>query len=286
MADITDNITDPVITNEEPVVTPVAAPPANPPVEADFSAIVGKDGTFSDNWREQLPEDIRKEACLDSIKNIVTLAKSYVHGQHSIGAKRIAIPGEKATESEINEFYTALGRPESSEKYEFKAPEGVTLDAETEKSFRDAAFKMGLNAKQAQALVEFDLARFKKQQDAAVKARDAEVEATNTALRAEWGDQYAQNLLQYKKTLDTFGLTGILAETGLINNIGLVRALTRVGASVSEAKLPANGTVSSGSVESQINEIVGNPDSPYYKEDDPRHDEAVARLAELLALKK
>lgn len=286
MADIIDNITDPVITNNDPVVTPVATPPAPQPAEADFSAIVGKDGTFTDNWREQLPEDIRQEACLDSIKNIVTLAKSYVHGQHSIGAKRIALPGENASEADWNQFYTALGRPESAEKYEFKAPEGVTLDAETEKNFRDAAFKMGLNAKQAQALIDFDLARYQKQQDAAIKARDAEVEATKTALRAEWGDKFAQNLLQYKKTIDTFGLTEVLTETGLINNLGLVRALSRIGASISEAKLPENGTVSSGSVDSQINEIVGNPDSPYYKQDDPRHDEVVARLAELLALKK
>ena len=113
----------------EPVVSGQETPPAEPQAgEFDFGKMVGEHGVLADNWREGLPENIRGEKCLDSIKTIGTLAQSYVHAQRAIGANKVEIPQEGATPEEWGAFYKALGRPDAESEYKtegVKLPEGV-----------------------------------------------------------------------------------------------------------------------------------------------------------------
>ncbi|MBQ6352029.1 MAG: hypothetical protein IJJ28_02025, partial [Lentisphaeria bacterium] len=119
-------------TTGEPQITGSEPPPQQtPPEEFDFAKMVGAEGALAENWREGLPESIRSEKCLDSIKTIGTLAQSYVHAQKSMGANKVAIPGENATPEEIDAFHKALGRPDKMEDYstdKVELPEGIVLD--------------------------------------------------------------------------------------------------------------------------------------------------------------
>jgi hypothetical protein len=72
---------------DTPVVVPAAgdnAPSENTPQTFDYTKMVTADGGLAENWREALPEDIRNERCLDSIKTVGTLAKSFVSAQKSV----------------------------------------------------------------------------------------------------------------------------------------------------------------------------------------------------------
>ena len=87
-------------------------PQNTPPAQSaggtfDFARMVGAEGALAENWRDGLPENIRGEKCLEPIKTIGTLAQSYVHAQHAIGANKVAIPGENSTPEEWAEFYKA-----------------------------------------------------------------------------------------------------------------------------------------------------------------------------------
>ena len=138
---------------ENTVVTPAAGDPATADTTTqtfDYTKMVNADGGLAENWREALPEDIRNERCLDSIKTVGTLAKSFVSAQKMIGANKIALPGENATPDEIDAFHRALGRPDKQEAYSVEGielPDGIELDDQMVEGFREYAFKHGMSQK-------------------------------------------------------------------------------------------------------------------------------------------
>lgn len=253
----------------------------------DFAKMVGAEGALSDNWREGLPEAIRNEKCLDSIKTIGALAQSYVHAQHSIGANKIAIPGENATPEEWNAFYKACGRPDAEDGYshdKVKLPDGVVLDDAQVAKFRRFAFENGLSQKAFEAALAFDAQRVREQQEAAVAAHNAEYDQTLEKLRTEFGGEFESVVAQCNKAMETFGLTDVFREKGLLNNYTIIKALATIGEKISESKLKgSDAQAGSGDPASRLAEIQGNPDDAYYKKDHPAHKARVAEVNSLLA---
>lgn len=81
---------------------------------------------------------------VDSMEKVFTMLDG---AQNLIGKNRVALPGENATQAELDAFYESVGRPKTSGEYTFK-----TNDA-TDKNFipkvQAAMHKYGLSAKQA-----------------------------------------------------------------------------------------------------------------------------------------
>lgn len=279
--------------NENPAVgTPENPPAGNPapsgnPPAFDFAKIVGENGALSENWRDALPESIRAEKSLDSIKTIQTLAQSYVHAQKSIGANKVAIPTENSTEDEWNAFYRACGRPEKVEDYKHdkvQLPEGIVLDETLLGNFRDFAFKHGLSQKAYEAALAFDVQRLQNQIDAANAAKDREFEETTQKLHTEYGDKFDAFIAQCNKAMNTFGLTKVLEEKGLLSNYSVIKALAAIGGKIGESKLKANEiTPVADDLQGRIDAIRNNPEDPFFKKNHPAHNARVAEMANLLA---
>lgn len=253
----------------------------------DYGKMVGSDGALAGNWREGLPEAIRNEKCLDSFKTIGALVQSYVHAQHSIGANKITVPTENATPEEWNAFYKACGRPDEESGYKHdavKLPEGIVLDDEQVAQFRKVAFENGLSQKAFEAALSFDVQRLQAQQKAAIAAHNAEYDETLQKLRTEFGGNMETVVAQCNKAMETFGLTEVLREKGLLNNYTIIKALAGIGEKIGESKLKGDGAqLSSGDPASRLAEIQGNPDDPYYKKDHPAHNARVSEVNGLLA---
>ncbi len=164
-----------------------AIPGTAQPAAGSGGGAAGDGGGNAKSWLESLPEDIRKDPSLQLFKGPEALAKSWVSAQKMIGADKVVIPGEKATEEEIAAFHTKLGRPESADKYEFKLPEGVTLDESMAKSVKEVAFKAGLNPKQLQSLVEWDAQNKIEQAKAAGTAHQTELRGLLDAYKQTLG---------------------------------------------------------------------------------------------------
>ena len=276
------------LTGEPTVSGGDPAPPVEtPPQEFDFAKMIGAEGALAENWREGLPESIRNEKCLDSIKTIGTLAQSYVHAQKAIGANKVAIPGENATPEELNEFYKALGRPDKLEDYSTEGvelPEGVVLDEDQVKEFRKFAFEHGIPQKTFAQALAFDAKRVQQQIAAEAAAQKAEHDATLTKLRTEFGGSFETVVAQCNKAMETFGLTEVLREKGLLNNYTIIKALAGIGERIGESRLKGGeGTPAAGDPQSRLDEIRNNPDDPYYKKDHPAHNARVAEVNGLLA---
>lgn len=118
-------------------------------------SVAGGSGGDGKSWLETLPDDIRQDPSLAMFKDPSALAKSWVNAQKMVGADKVVMPNEKSSEEEWNAFYQKLGRPESPDKYEIKAPEGMQLDETITNGFKQVAHKLGLSPKQAAGLAEW-----------------------------------------------------------------------------------------------------------------------------------
>ncbi len=181
------------------------------PVVTDPATVLSNvpDGSIKipDNWKESLPSDLRSDPVLEQIKDVSSLVKGYIHGQKRLGSS-IRIPGTDADENEVNEFLGKLGRPESADKYtelETKdLPDGVEVNADFVKSFREAAYKSGLNDKQQVSLLQEVMKSELSAIDQNTGAEEGDLDKIEDGLRAHFGQAYDQNLAVAKKAYDTF----------------------------------------------------------------------------------
>ena len=257
------------------------------PAAFDYAKMLTAEGGLADNWKEALPENIRNEKCLDNIKTFGTLVQSYVHSQKAMGAKRLAVPGETSTPEEWNDFYKALGRPDAEGDYKHDSvelPEGITLDDEAVAEFRKFAFEHGMNQKTFEAALAFDAKRSHAAFQKALEAHNAEYSETLGKLKQEYGSNFDTVVAQCNKAMETFGLTEVMREKGLLNNYTVIKALANIGEKMSESKLKGDsGTPSGMDPASRLSEIRNNPDDPYYKKEHPAHKARVEEVNGLLA---
>jgi len=89
-----------------------------------------------------VPEKYANEPWAKEIKSAEDLWSKTAGAQKLIGKDKIALPGEGATQDELNAFFTRMGRPETPEGYQFSSIESlkevdrnVTLDAGMKKIF-------------------------------------------------------------------------------------------------------------------------------------------------------
>lgn len=281
----TENTTAPVTT--EPVVSTTSEQlaPAPAPATYDYSKMITPEGALSENWRDGLPEAIRNEKCLDSIKTVATLAQSYVHAQKAIGANKVTIPTENSSQDEWDAFYSATGRPESADKYsdeKLSIPEGVELDKSQLEAFRKYAFDHGLSQKAYEAALSYDIQRAKDAQAKLIEARNQEYNSTLAKLQSEYGPSMQSVVLQCNKAMETFGLTDTLRQHGLLNNYAVIKALAQIGSSISETRLPDTSAPAPSNPQSRLNEIMSDPSDAYFRREHPGHAARVAEVAALL----
>lgn len=254
----------------------------------DYSSLVDPQGFFSENWKNALPEELRNEPCLDNVKNFATLAKSYVNSQKMIGKNKIALPGENASQEELDAFYSALGRPKTAADYKHdavKLPEGITLDDASVAEFRNFAFEHGLSQSVFEKALAFDVARVEKARAEAIAAHNQEYDSTMERLQNQYGSNLPARIAQVDKALTTFGIKDIFLERGLTNNYQIFEALANIGASISESRLKEGDAAQNfKSPQQQIDEIYSDPNGAIYQMDHPGHDKAVAEVKRLMAL--
>jgi len=134
------------------------------------------------------------------------------------------------------------------EKYEFKAPDGLALDAELMGEFEGIARELDLPQDKAQLVVD-KLAPKVAERMVAQQAQVAQQARTEwgEAAKADkefGGDNLPANLAMAKKAMSTFGtpeLRTLLDESGLGNHPEVIRAFFRAGKAISEDSRVVNG---------------------------------------------
>jgi hypothetical protein len=219
-----------------------------PPLAAPTSEPAAPAAPVTD-WRAALPDDLKADKSLEQFKGAnwdevgPTLAKGYVETKKMVGGS-LKVPKEDATPEEQAAFYTALGRPETPDKYDIKVPEfppeivnpvtggPITLDQAVFKDFLAKAHGEGLSTKQAQGIMdwygEYILATADKFTEATAQNR----KVAEVALKKEWGAAYPRNVqLARQAVRDLFADDPQLAEAveDAGNNVALLKGLLRIG---------------------------------------------------------
>lgn len=146
----------------------------------------GQGGGDGKGWLESLPDEIRSDPSLAVFKDVAGLAKSFVNAQKMLGADKVILPTDKSTEEEWNAFYQKIGRPESPDKYEIKAPQGKELNQDLTKNFKVVAHKLGLSPKQVSGLAEWNFGA---------------LEAAEAARKTQETTQVRESIMAYQQKL-------------------------------------------------------------------------------------
>lgn len=278
----------PPVTGNEPVIdnTNIESNAGNPPASDNFdwSGMVAENGGFSDNWKDNLPADLKQEKCFDNIHTLPSLLKSYAAAQKMVGANKVSIPSENSPQEEWDAFYKAAGRPDSADHYDTKniqLPQGISLDDATMKGFREFAYNHGMSQKAFEDAVKFDIQRVQAMQQQAFQSANNEYEETVSKLQQEYGDKLPSVISQCDKALNTFGLTEIFRQHGLLNNYEVIKALVKIGSSISESKLKeGDAIISVRNPEAELAALQA--DAAFTDRYHPQHDIAVKKATELL----
>lgn len=235
--------------------------------------------TSVDNWRDTLPQDIRDNKIIAETKDLTSLSKRLIDAQNYI-SKSVRLPDDGDT-SGMDELYTKLGRPEAIDGYDVKRPdmpEGAKYDEGLEKSFLEAAHKVGLNSSQVNALMTWNQEQVMLQQNAGQKSS---VEAMGE-LKKDWGTAFDERVGIAEEVLSQYGddKTEALVKDNpalisLIYNMGknLVEGMAEGKSNASHIRTPKEAL-------DEINKLQRDPNfmKAYLSKKDPTHYAAVEQM--------
>lgn len=227
-------------------------------------------GAAATDWRTSLPDELKNDASLHSIKDVASLAKGYVHAQKLVGADKIAKPSDKWDEKQWGEFYDAAGRPKEAKDYSFpkdvKMPTGLELDPKSLDDAKAVFHKAGLSGKQAEAVLGY-YAQLVGQGHVAKETDSLKAKETLMAdLQKEWGTTTDHRLSMANQVAVQFGGTDLLdalTESGLHMNPHVIKAFAKIAENLSEDSM---GGRSGGlqipvgqAAQQEINQLLQDP---------------------------
>lgn len=249
--------------------------------------------TSGGDWRSALPEDIRDNPSFAKFNDVTSLASSYVNLQSHLGRDKIAKP---VTDSDWDDVYEFLGRPESADKYEIELPKGLPdeiasqFNDEKLSLFKQEAHKLGLNAEQVKRLVAWQAGNMSKQHEAYKGIIDQSMEQGESALRQEWGRAYDQNLGFARKAFVEYGgdaLAAKMESSGLGNDPDVLKAFANIAKTTMADKDlagPSSGTrmaLTPEEARSEASTIMSHP--AYTDKRHPEHNSMVKKVQGLFA---
>ena len=227
--------------------------------------------------------------------------KGYREKVALIGRKGIIVPAPDAKPEEQEKFLNSLGRPEKPDGYKYEVPKdihaSIKVTPEATANFNAIAHKTGLTNTQANALNGWYLGQVSQILKDQEKAETVAAQTAETALRAEWKDQFdAKRNAVADLILKAGGQAAIDAMggvNGLGNNPHLLKALGVIAGMLSEDQIknlkgPGGGGPGGNETQEQAAakikemETVGSEaHKALMDEKNPKHDEMVKERTRL-----
>jgi hypothetical protein len=167
-------------------------------------------------------------------------------------AESAKVDGDVVNADDKTDTSKPAGAPE---KYEFKAPEGQSFDANVLAQFEEVAREINLPQAEAQKMLDKIAPALAQKQADIIKAAQDEWVASTKADKEIGGDKLDANLSVAKKALDTFGtpaLRDLLNESGLGNHPEIIRAFYKAGKAISEDSFVPGGSKPAGNSDQSL----------------------------------
>lgn len=238
-------------------------------------------GAKTADWKASLPEDLKAEKSLEGFKGIGDLAKGFVETKKLVGSS-LRPPAADAPDEAWDAFHKAAGKPNAPEEYRITAPEGV-LSKEHEKEIRGAAYRMGLNGRQAQKMVDLHAEEI----SAIAKAEREELQKVDKMYKDKWGANYERNKALVMRTVEKIDpdkkLRSFFDATGLGNHPVMIDLFHEWSKRLVEDGLmqgDVEGVTGREEAKMRIKELQAKPEYAKSKRGDPIFEE-VWRLQQL-----
>lgn len=190
----------------------------------------GKDES-KPGWLNSVPRDYReKVGGYDSMSAFMADALDAIDAK----GRAVVRPKEDAAPEQWAEYWKSVGRPESAEGYTLQAPDGVSIDNELAKEFRQIAFDRGLTDEQANKLFGWYVETVVHNQAKRIEQGSKEAESE---LRNSWGADYDGNIQVVKRFMEQNTdpeFAQFLNESELGNDARLIRFVHRVASKMSQ----------------------------------------------------
>lgn len=163
------------------------------------------------------------------------------------GATQQTSDGKPTDAPQANADDSKTTEPVVPEKYEFKTPEGVTLDAEVLGEFEGIAKELKLSQEDAQKVADLGAKlsqKFAASQAKAIEDASSAWVAAVTSDKEIGGEKLTENLASAQKALKAFGspeLTALLDSSRLGNHPEVIRLMAKVGKEISEDRMVTGG---------------------------------------------
>jgi len=247
-------------------------------------------GDSKQDWKSSLPEDIKAAKSLQSIKSVEDLAKGYVNAQGVIGRRF-----EDLSDEQIEQYYSAMGKPETKDDYSLDIPDGFELPDELETWFRDTAFDMGMSKEAAEGLfnsyVEMETGNLQQAQ----QLQEIHIEEQAKQLKKDFGPAYDERVELANRALTQFGgdeTIQAIQEAGLANFPPLVKLLANAGEMLAEGKFTEGANkgkfgMTSEEASDQIQKLRTDPQfmAQFSDSSAPKHKEATQKMENLYKIK-
>jgi hypothetical protein len=176
--------------------------------------------TLGKTWTDGLPEDLKGNEVLTQFKTVEDLAKAHVEALGKLPAV-----------------------PEKPEAYEIAPIEGVPVDEAFVGQVKTWAHEAGMSQDQ---LAKFTGKYMEAQKAFLAQAQaqaDADFEASQTALKKEWGGQYDANLAKANRVMRLVSEQDAeyIKQAGLGIDPAFIRIMQRIGELVSDDVLEPGG---------------------------------------------
>ena len=249
------------------------------------TSILGSGASDNQDWRSSLNDELKNNPTIQNIKDLESAANTLVHHQKMIGS-RIPIP---KTEEEKAELYTKLGRPETSEKYNFTIPETHSkyFNEEQVKQFKNVAHQIGLNNDQTKALIDFQVKSIDFEQQRRNSDMTLGKKNTEEFLHKEWCYDYDNKIRAAKRAMSVYADNELidLLDTEAGNHPSVVRLFARLGEDITEemAKNTQNNRLAVSPIDAKadIAKIYADAKHPYHDAGHPEHRNAVDQVRQL-----
>lgn len=253
------------------------------------------------NWRDSLSPDLKSNPVLERFDNVEALAKEHINAQKLIGADKIAIPGENATEEERAAFYTRLGRPAKVEDYDLskvEIPEGIEADEEFQTAMLEKMHARGAS----QQMVEGILSDYYEAMGSQLSQRDTNLQQDFDdgikMLRNEWGKSYDGNVDLAKRAFVAaagekaaeFGQIKLENGQLLGNDARILKMFAEIGNRMADHGLvgaaASRSTRTPSEAASEKNKLLADPDfmQAYTDGQHLEHAAAVQKIQDLIEM--
>ena len=192
-----------------------------------------------------------------------TTAAPATTSQQATEGQPAATPAAANTEGDTG---TKGDQPSSApEKYEFKAPEGTSLDEAVIAEYSTVAKELGLSQEAAQKVIDKLAPKIAERTTAAnTEAFNAFKDGLATQAKVDkefGGEKFNENLAVANKALEAYGtpeLRKLLDASGLGNHPEIIRAFLKVGKTISEDKFVPGGLQPTKGEKSAANALYPN----------------------------